>query len=73
MRQVKKYVAFFPSSDNGEEWWTADTLANMEYILRYEAQINGTLYQSTRDGQYLFGDCRIFNINIHPDVVNSLE
>ena len=73
MKQVKKYVAFFPSSDDGEEWWTADTLSSMVDVLKYEAQVSGTLYQSTVDGKYLFGDCRIFNMNIHPDVINSLR
>ena len=68
--QFKKYIAFNPSSSE-DEYWEADTLNELVKILRWTAEVSGTLYKSTRDGMYVYENLEIFDLTKHPKLVQE--
>lgn len=76
MKQIQKYVAFNPSSSEATEWWTADSLEGIaDQLWSAQATIGEpTVGRITKDweGRYHIEDIEIYNVKIHPDVVEAL-
>lgn len=71
-KQFKKYVAFNPASSEVSQWWTGNSLKEITFILRGCVDISGIL-KKWNNGVYGFGSIEIYNIKIHPKVVEGLE
>lgn len=75
-KPVLKYVAFYPASSDGEEWWTADTLEELNWKLNSainmdEKRVNFTM-KNVGYGAYQKGNIMIYDVSKHPKVLDVL-
>ena len=71
-KQIKKYVAFNPASSDADEWWTADSLKEMEDVLWAAMAADGSI-RKLGNGRYVNQCIEIYNTKIHPKVVEVLD
>lgn len=72
MKQIKKYVAFNPSSSESAEWWTSNSIKEMNDIF-WSACIEDKPIRKIGKGFYRSGSIEVYNTKIHPKAIEGLE
>jgi hypothetical protein len=71
-KEIKKYVAFNPSSSNADEWWTADSLKELKDVFWASCVTNTFNFKKVSEGRYFCESIEIYNVKIHPKAIEGL-